>query len=143
MVPPTMKSVDPESINDFFIIPATGKQFVDGIAMSYDENISKELLNKTTLSIEDYQLIMRKINDAILLHWPCDVCYVSKVVCKPLSLIGRLLCGWLGDECCAHDVEIRLKQEIKLINNMDLMKSKGLEIIFKKRLCKSWLELHY
>ena len=107
-----MKSVDPESINDFFIIPATGKQFVDGIAMSYDENISEELLNKTTLSIEDYQLIMNKINDAILLHWPCDVCYFSKVVCKPLSLIGRLLCGWLGDECCAHDVEMRLKKEI-------------------------------
>ena len=132
-----------DSLNRVFIIPATGKQFIDGIASSYDENIPEDFLNKTGLTEDEYHEIMTRINDAIMMHWPCDVCYFSKVVCKPLSLFGRLMFGWLGDECCVHDVEIRLKNEITFINELDVMKSKGLQIIFKKTLCKSWLELHY
>ena len=132
-----------ESVHRVFIIPATGKQFIDGISMSYDENISEDLLTKTNLTKDEYEIIINRINDAILTHWPCDVCYFSKIVCKPLSLFGRLLCGWLGDDCCTHDVEIRLKKEINLINESDVMKSKELQIQFRKTLFNSWLELHY
>lgn len=89
-------------------VPAVGVNFpCYGISSAY--SLDYPIALKGVVSEEDFKSLVSRLNDTLISHWPCDVCYIFGFACIPCSFGLSLL----APAQCAYDVKERAEELLR------------------------------
>lgn len=129
------------------VLRPTSRPFVTGIAFSYS-NVWQgaqcpKLLEpfqdqsyETLLSEEEFNILMKSVNDTIRCFWPCGIVLGIGYLLSPFT-IGA---SFYMPNLCIHDAKKRLISVIARNNRLKL-NERGLHLVYVEGAGTSWLEL--
>lgn len=112
-----------------------GETFVTGLSSSYDDTYPEECSN--VLSEEEFDSAMKKINEALMDHWPCLPCSGFAYGCCICTMGLSLLCS----SSMVSEAEDRCNFQINRINNQLREKEVEFRLIRSAFPRRSWIQL--
>ena len=116
-----------------------GESFVNGLSSSYDDTYPTLPAFQEAVSKEEFDSSIKKINEALMDHWPCLPCYGFAYGCCICTLGLSLFCS----SSMVAESESRAKMQIRRINEQSNYRWKGVEWELKRTWCprRSFIEI--
>jgi hypothetical protein len=114
-------------------VPAIGARFISGLSSSYSSEYPSSL--RGVMSESEWKDVVSRLNDTLLSHWPCDVCYIFGVALAPCS------CGLslLAPQTCANDAKTHAEDLLLQHTLRACNLEKGISFRIEYGWCNSWL----
>ncbi len=115
------------------LLHATGLRFVNGVASTYDTTYPPGLAG--VVSEEAFQEAVRRVNNVLLMYWPCTACFLCGYVLSPCTLGLSFGCPNL----CVEEAEKYARRELEVLNHSQTFRAVGMVWGLRKSFLNSWI----
>lgn len=119
-------------------LPGTGLRYINGVAASYaGVDPLPAALGHRGVTPADFAAALDRVNNILLMYWPCVPCFWGAYLCTPCTL--GLSLG--GPRVCVAAAEKYARFELECLNKSALFRGAGMRWELCKTCFRSWIEV--
>lgn len=118
-------------------LQGTGLRYINGVASSYGGAYPDAALATRGVTQAAFEAALDRVNNVLLMYWPCVPCFWGAYLCTPCTL--GLSLG--GPRVCVGAAEKYARFELECLNRSALFKGAGMRWELRKTCFRSWIEV--
>lgn len=121
-------------------LQGTGLRYINGVASSYRGGggvYPEAALAPRGVTPAAFEAAIDRVNNVLLMYWPCVPCFWGAYLCTPCTL--GLSLG--GPRVCVGAAEKYARFELECLNGSALFKGAGMRWELRKTCFRSWIEV--
>lgn len=124
---------DKTQLKEVALLPAVGLRLIHSVSSSYDTTFPPAL--EGVLSPEDFQEAIDRVNNVLVMYWPCTGCFLCGYLLSPCTLGLSFGCP----NICVEEAEKYALRELEYINRTPVFRAKGMVWKLRKTWLQSWI----